>query len=53
MLDWKKREDSPREPAKESHAKPRGYFKSILLSRSIAGVLGIYALVCLGLACYW
>ena len=49
MLDWKKREGSARESVKESHAQPRGYFKSILLSRSIAVLLGIYVVVCLGL----
>ena len=36
MLDWKKREGSARESVKETRTEPRGYFKSILLSRSIA-----------------
>ena len=53
MLDWKKREGSTRESVKETSAKPHGYFKSILLSRSIAVLVGIYALVCLGLGWYW
>ena len=53
MLDWKKREGSARDSVKETHAEPRGYFKSILFSRSIAVLLGIYVLVCLGLGWYW
>ena len=54
MLDWKKREgDSARESVKDTQAKPRGYFKSILLSRSIAMLVGIYVVVCLGLGWYW
>ena len=40
MLDWKKREGSARESVKETRTEPRGYFKSILLSRSIATLVG-------------
>ena len=53
MLDWKKREGSARESVKETHEQPRGYFKSILLSRSIGVLVGIYVLVCVGLGWYW
>ena len=53
MLDWKKREGSARESVKETKTAPRGYFKSILLSRSIATLLGVYVLVCLGFGWYW
>ncbi|MES2868007.1 MAG: DUF2333 family protein [Pseudomonadota bacterium] len=53
MLDWKNREGSARESVKETHEQPRGYFKSIVLSRSIGVLLGIYVLVCLGLGWYW
>jgi len=53
MLDWKKREGSARESVKETRTEPRGYFKSILLSRSIATLVGVYVLVCLGLGWYW
>ena len=53
MLDWKKREGSARESVKETRTEPRGYFKSILLSRSIATLVGVYVLVCQGLGWYW
>ena len=53
MLDWKKREGSAHESVKETRTEPRGYFKSILLSRSIATLLVVYVLVCLGLGWYW
>ena len=53
MLDWKKREGSARESVKETRTEPRGYFKSILLSRSIATLVGVYVLVCLGLGWDW
>jgi len=54
MLDWKKREgDSARESVKDTLAKPRGYFKSILLSRSIAVLVAIFIVVNLGLGWYW
>ncbi|SOB55431.1 DUF2333 family protein [Pseudomonas lundensis] len=53
MLDWKKREGSARESVKETRTEPRGYFKSILLSRSIATLVGVYVLVCLGFGWYW
>lgn len=54
MLDWKKREgDNARESVRDTQAKPRGYFKSSLLTRSIAILVGVYAVVCLGLGWYW
>ncbi|KQB52495.1 hypothetical protein AQS70_14345 [Pseudomonas endophytica] len=54
MLDWKKREgDNARESVRDNQAKPRGYFKSSLLTRSIAILVGVYAVVCLGLGWYW
>lgn len=44
MLDWKKREgDNARESVRDTQAKPRGYFKSSLLTRSIAILVGVYA----------
>ena len=53
MLDWKKREGTARESVKEPKIQSRGYFKSILLSRSIAVLVGIFVLVNLGLGWYW
>ena len=53
MLDWKKREGSARESVKETRTQPRGYFKSILMSRSIMALIGIYVVVCLGVGWYW
>ena len=53
MLDWKKREGTARESVKEPKIQSRGYFKSILLSRSIAVLVGFFVLVNLGLGWYW
>ena len=53
MLDWKKREGSARESVKETRTQPRGYFKSILMSRSIMALIGSYVVVCLGVGWYW
>ena len=54
MLDWKKREgSSARESVRETRAPSRGYFTSILFSRSIAVLVGIFVVVCLGLGWYW
>ena len=53
MLDWKKREGSARESVKETRTQPRGYFKSILMSRSIMALIGIYVVVCLSVGWYW
>ncbi len=54
MLDWKKREgNSARESVRETRAPSRGYFTSILFSRSIAVLVGIFVVVCLGLGWYW
>ena len=53
MLDWKKREGSARESVKETKTQSRGYFKSILLSRSIAVLVAIFVVVNLGLGWYW
>ena len=53
MLDWKKREGSARESVKETKTQSRGYFKSILLSRSIAVLVAIFIVVNLGLGWYW
>ncbi|MFJ3430486.1 MULTISPECIES: DUF2333 family protein [Pseudomonas] len=53
MLDWKKREGTARESVKEPKTQSRGYFKSILLSRSIAVLVAIFIVVNLGLGWYW
>ena len=53
MLDWKKREGSARESVKETKTQSRGYFKSILLSRSIAVLVAIFIVVNLGVGWYW
>ena len=54
MLDWTKREgSSARESVRETRAPSRGYFTSILFSRSIAVLVGIFVVVCLGLGWYW
>lgn len=53
MLDWKKREGTARESVKETKTQPRGYFKSILLSRSIATLVLVFAVVCFGVGWYW
>ena len=53
MLDWKKREGSARESVKETKTQSRGYFKSILLSRSIAVLVAIFVVVNLGVGWYW
>ena len=53
MLDWKKREGTARESVKEPKSQSRGYFKSILLSRSIAVLVAIFIVVNLGLGWYW
>ena len=53
MLDWKKREGTARESVKETKTQSRGYFKSILLSRSIAVLVAIFVVVNLGLGWYW
>ena len=53
MLDWKKRDGSARESVKETKTQSRGYFKSILLSRSIAVLVAIFVVVNLGLGWYW
>ncbi|PAA15719.1 DUF2333 family protein [Pseudomonas fragi] len=53
MLDWKKREGTARESVKETKTQSRGYFKSILLSRSIAVLVAIFIVVNLGLGWYW
>jgi len=53
MLDWKKREGTARESVKEPKSQSRGYFKSILLSRSIAVLVAIFIVVNLGMGWYW
>ena len=53
MLDWKKREGSARESVKETKTQSRDYFKSILLSRSIAVLVAIFIVVNLGVGWYW
>ncbi|MBO4969913.1 MAG: efflux RND transporter permease subunit, partial [Pseudomonas sp.] len=47
MLDWKKREGTARESVKEPKTQSRGYFKSILLSRSIAVLVAIFIVLLL------
>ncbi|KRP58295.1 hypothetical protein SAMN04490205_1986 [Pseudomonas trivialis] len=53
MLDWKNRAGSAKGPAPEPKSTHRSYFRSVLMSRAVLGVLGLYLLVTGALGWYW
>ncbi len=53
MLDWKNRAGSGKGPAPEPKSTQRGYLRSVLMSRSLLAVLGLYLLVTGALGWYW
>ncbi|AMB87307.1 hypothetical protein AWM79_19215 [Pseudomonas agarici] len=53
MLDWKKSAGSAPDRAAEPESATRGYFGSLLLSRALATLLGLYLLVTILLGWYW
>jgi len=53
MLDWKNRAGSAKGPAPEPKSTNRGYFRTVLMSRAVLSVLGLYLLVTGALGWYW
>lgn len=53
MLDWKKRAGSAKGPAPEPKSANRSYFRTLLMSRALLSVLGLYLLVTGALGWYW
>ena len=53
MLDWKNRAGSATGPAPEPKSTNRGYFRTLLMSRALLSVLGLYLLVTGALGWYW
>ena len=53
MLDWKNRAGSATGPAPEPKSTNRGYFRTLLMSRAVLSVLGLYLLVTGALGWYW
>ncbi|OCW29863.1 DUF2333 domain-containing protein [Pseudomonas aylmerensis] len=53
MLDWKNRAGSAKGPAPEPKSANRSYFRTVLMSRAVLSVLGLYLLVTGALGCYW
>jgi hypothetical protein len=53
MLDWKNRAGSAKGPAPEPKSTQRGYLRSVLMSRAVLAVLGLYLLVTGALGWYW
>ncbi|MEB0109593.1 DUF2333 family protein [Pseudomonas sp. MH9.3] len=53
MLDWKNRAGSAKGPAPEPNSTQRGYLRSVLMSRAVLAVLGLYLLVTGALGWYW
>ncbi|MFK3793850.1 MULTISPECIES: DUF2333 family protein [Pseudomonas] len=53
MLDWKNRADSAPERAAQPKSATRSYFGSLLFSRALATLLGLYLLVTGALGWYW
>ncbi|RQO59150.1 DUF2333 family protein [Pseudomonas sp. KBW05] len=53
MLDWKNRADSAKGPAPEPKSANRSYFRTLLMSRAVLSLLGLYLLVTGGLGWYW
>jgi len=53
MLDWKNRAGSAKGPAPEPKSANRGYFRTVLMSRAVLSVLGLYLLVTGALGWYW
>ena len=53
MLDWKNRAGSAKGPAPEPKSGNRSYLRSMLMSRAVLSVLGLYLLVTGALGWYW
>ncbi len=53
MLDWKNRAGSAKGHAPEPKSANRGYFRTVLMSRAVLSVLGLYLLVTGALGWYW
>ena len=53
MLDWKNRAGSAKGPAPEPKSANRGYVRSLLMSKALLSVLGLYLLVTGALGWYW
>ena len=53
MLDWKNRAGSAKGPAPEPKSANRSYFRTLLMSRALLSVLGLYLLVTGALGWYW
>lgn len=53
MLDWKNRAGSAKGPAPEPKSANRSYLRSVLMSRAVLSVLGLYLLVTGALGWYW
>jgi len=53
MLDWKNRADSAKGPAPEPKSANHSYFRTLLMSRAVLSLLGLYLLVTGGLGWYW
>ncbi|EFQ65855.1 hypothetical protein BFW88_02710 [Pseudomonas fluorescens] len=53
MLDWKNRAGSTKGPAPEPKSANRSYFRTLLMSRAVLSVLGLYLLVTGALGWYW
>ena len=53
MLDWKNRAGSAKGPAPEPKSANRSYFRTLLMSRAVLSVLGLYLLVTGALGWYW
>jgi len=53
MLDWKNREGSAKGPAPEPKSANRSYLRTVLMSRAVLSVLGLYLLVTGALGWYW
>ncbi|MBA1295718.1 DUF2333 family protein [Pseudomonas lurida] len=53
MLDWKNRAGSAKGPVPEPKSTNRGYFRTLLMSRAVLSLLGVYLLVTGALGWYW
>lgn len=53
MLDWKNRAGSAKGPAPEPKSANRSYLRTVLMSRAVLSVLGLYLLVTGALGWYW
>ena len=53
MLDWKNRAGSAKGPAPEAKSANRSYVRSLLMSKALLSVLGLYLLVTGAMGWYW